>query len=209
MSWKDIFVPTQQAFYELLSAHIAIAREITDVLKNYVMTQDEAEREALAAKASDLEHDGDRRRKALMERLEKTFVTPMDREDLNDLSRAIDDIIDYNENTIKEIAIYRIAIDDAIRDMVATMQTAVGHLTQAIGYLSNDPGRANQEALSTKAMENKMEGIYRRAIANLTDEPDIHYIIKVREVYRHLSNAADRADEAANVINSIIVKQSH
>ncbi|MCL4319224.1 MAG: DUF47 family protein [Firmicutes bacterium] len=209
MSWKDIFVPSQQAFYDLLAGQMEVAKDITDVLQRYISTTVAAERSLLASKASELEHEGDRRRKSLMDRLEKTFVTPIDREDLNDLSRAIDDIVDYNENTIKEIAIYQIQIDESIREMVETMQQAVAHLTEAITQLSSDLHRANQEALTTKSMENKMEGIYRRAIAQLTDEADIHYIIKVREVYRHLSNAADRADGAADVINSIVVKQTH
>lgn len=209
MSWKDIFVPTQQVFYGLLCDQMTVAEEITGLLERYILVENEEERASIAERASDCEHDGDRRRQALMEKLQGTFVTPIDREDLNDLSRAIDDIIDYNENTIKEIAIYEIRIDDPIRDMVATMRMAVDHLATAIQLLARDPRAANQAAMKTKSMENKMEGIYRRAIAELTHEPDIHYLIKAREVYRHLSNAADRADGAANVINSIIVKQNH
>lgn len=209
MSWKDIFVPTQQVFYGLLCDQMTVAEEITGLLERYILVENEEERASIAERASDCEHDGDRRRQALMEKLQGTFVTPIDREDLNDLSRAIDDIIDYNENTIKEIAIYEIRIDDPIRDMVATMRLAVDHLATAIQLLARDPKAANQAAMKTKSMENKMEGIYRRAIAELTHEPDIHYLIKAREVYRHLSNAADRADGAANVINSIIVKQNH
>lgn len=209
MSWKDIFVPTQQIFYGLLCDQMTVAEEITALLERYVLADDATARSAIAERASDCEHEGDRRRLALMEKLQGTFVTPIDREDLNDLSRAIDDIVDYNENTIKEIAIYEIRIDDAIRDMVATMRQAVDHLATAIQLLSRDLKAANQSALKTKSMENKMEGIYRHAIADLTHEPDIHYLIKAREVYRHLSNAADRADGAANVINSIVVKQNH
>ncbi len=209
MSWKDIFVPSQHVFYGLLCDQMTVAEEITALLERYISVEDPTERKGIAERASDCEHEGDRRRQALMEKLQGTFVTPIDREDLNDLSRAIDDIIDYNENTIKEIAIYEIRIDAPIREMVATMLQAVDHLATAIQLLSRDPAAANQAALKTKSMENKMEGIYRRAIADLTHEPDIHYLIKAREVYRHLSNAADRADGAANVINSIIVKQNH
>jgi uncharacterized protein Yka (UPF0111/DUF47 family) len=79
-----------------------------------------------------------------------------------------------------------------------------------VDRLAEHPGVANEHAQRAKALENRVERIYREALADLFDQPqDVEHIIeilKLREVYRHLSNAADRGDEAANHLNDIVVK---
>lgn len=175
---------------------------------HYIDTPDAHLREQVAQAAGEQEHRADDVRRTLMQRLSETFVTPFDREDINELSRAIDDIADYAENTIKEIQLYEITPDVFIHEMVHTLYDAVQELSQAAQYLTQDSAKSNQHALRAKQLENKMEGLYRRAIAHFTADTPVYYLIKVREVYRHLSNAADRVDLAANVINSVIVKKT-
>jgi len=81
---------------------------------------------------------------------------------------------------------------------------------QAVDRLENHPRVATEHAQRAKALENRVEGVYREALADLfSGVEDIHHVVKMmklREVYRHLSNAADRGDEAANVIADIVVK---
>jgi uncharacterized protein Yka (UPF0111/DUF47 family) len=76
--------------------------------------------------------------------------------------------------------------------------------------LEDHPNVANEHAVRAKALENRVEKVYREALADLFQEPkdlkQVAEILKYREIYRHLSNAADRGDEAANVIGDIIVK---
>ena len=78
--------------------------------------------------------------------------------------------------------------------------------------LDDHPGVSNEHAQRAKALENRVERVYREAIADLFDQPEdiehIMEILKLREVYRHLSNAADRGDEAANHVSDIVVKMN-
>jgi len=81
---------------------------------------------------------------------------------------------------------------------------------KAVDRLENHPSVSSEHAQRAKALENRVEGVYREALADLfTDVEDVQHVVrmlKMREVYRHLSNAADRGDEAANVIADIVVK---
>ncbi|AEJ39734.1 putative phosphate transport regulator [Sulfobacillus acidophilus TPY] len=208
MRWRDLLTGTDDGFHQLLNRQLAETETMVRLVLAYIESPDAEERARLAQEAGEVEHRADAVRQELAARLSQTFVTPFDREDINELSRAIDDIADYAENTIKEIQLYRVEPDSFIHDMVQTLLEAVEALQEAVLALGQQPGVSNQAALRAKSLENKMEGLYRKAIAHFSETTEVHYLIKMREVYRHLSNAADRVDLAANVINSIVVKQN-
>ena len=94
--------------------------------------------------------------------------------------------------------------------IASLLRDAAYELLQAVDRLEAHPGVANEHAQRAKALENRIEDVYREALADLfSGAEDTKHIIKMlkqREVYRHLSNAADRGDEAANVIADIVVK---
>ncbi len=206
MRWKEIFNSKESIFITLLQDGINVTSNMCNILVKYVSEEDRAQQILFEEQASELEHDGDRIRTEILTRLNDTLITPFDREDINDLSRAIDDIADYIENSIKEISMYHIMPNEYIRDMVRTLRDAVLLLSKSIEYLKKNFSISTKLALQAKTMENKIEGIYRKGISNLTEDLEVHYLIKLREVYRHLSNAADRIDSAANRIITIAVK---
>ena len=208
MRWRDILTGTDEVFGRLLVRQLEETAAMIGLVQLFIAEEDEAAGRDIAEDASRVEHRADAERRELMERLKQTFVTRFDREDINELSRAIDDIADYGENTIKEMRSYHVRSDAFIDAMVRTLAEAVSALSEAVTALTSDGGVSTNAALRAKSLENKMEAIYRSAISNLSDEPDVRELIKRREVYRHLSNAADRIDLAANVINSILVKQN-
>ncbi len=208
MRWRDLLTGTNESFPLLLSQQLEETLSIIESVLEYISPASPETLTRIAHEAGEKEHRADALRKELMDRLAQTFVTPFDREDINELSRAIDDIADYAENTIKEIRLYQVEPDEAIREMVTTLHEAVSALADAVANLNHDGQVANNHALTAKSLENKIEGLYRKAIANFSPETPVHYLIKMREVYRHLSNAADRVDLAANVINSIVVKKN-
>jgi len=139
--------------------------------------------------------------------MNRTFVTPIDREDIFALSRAIDDIIDYGYTTVGEME-----PNDYLRRMASLLCDAAREIHLGVQRLSDHPGVAEDHAVRAKALENRIETVYREAIAELFHRPkDIEHVVemlKLREIYRHLSNAADRGDEAANVLSDIVVKMT-
>ena len=146
----------------------------------------------------------------LIDELNRTFVTPFDREDIFSLSRAIDDVLDYGETTVEEMTTLGVAPNAHIRTMATVLRDAALELHRAMLRLRDHPQVALDHATRAKALENQIERIYRTAIAQLFSGPeDIQHVVlmlKMREVYRHLSNAADRGDEAADIISDIVVK---
>ncbi len=161
-----------------------------------------------AGAVSRLEKEADEHRRIIIAELNRTFATPIDREDIFQLSRALDDVMDYADNTVLELTVYELSADSHIRNMIDIMIRAYEELVKAIKYLKEYPNIANDHAVRAKKFENDMEKAYHQALSELFKGSDPVYMLKMREVYRHLSNCADRGDEAANIILSIVMKST-
>ncbi len=157
-----------------------------------------------------IEQEADEVRRILIDELNRTFVTPLDREDISALSRAIDDILDYAYSTVDEMEILKVQPNPYLLRMASLLRDAADEIRLAMLRLKDHPGVASDHAVRAKTLENRMESVYREALAALFQGPqDVEHIVemlKLREIYRHLSNAADRGDEAANVISDAVVK---
>jgi len=167
--------------------------------------------ESLAQRVTQIEKEADEVRRILIDELNRTFVTPIDREDIFSLSLTVDDVLDYAETTVEEMHMLEVRPNPYLVRMVSLLTDAARELHRAILRLEDHPSVANEHAVRAKALENRTETVYREAVADLFSMPrDIDHVVemlKLREVYRHLSNAADRGDEAANVIGDIVVKK--
>lgn len=161
-----------------------------------------------ADRVKQIEKEADDLRRLLIDRLNRTFITPIDREDIFALSRAIDDVVDYACTTVYEMQIYRVDADRHIRAMTETLKREGQELVLALKNLKHFPVLAMEHAREAKACENRMEKEYRMALGELFEGTDPVYMLKMREIYRHLSNAADRGDEAADIIGDIVVKMT-
>ncbi len=163
-----------------------------------------------AADVKLLEGKADETRRILIDELNRSFVTPIDREDIYALSRAIDDIIDYGYTTVVEMEMLEVEPNEYLSSMVALLCEAAREIHLSVVRLADHPAVAEDHAVRAKAIENQVEHVYREALAHLFHLPrDVEHVVqmlKLREIYRHLSNAGDRGDEAANVLADIVVK---
>ncbi|MGQ9681611.1 MAG: DUF47 domain-containing protein [Anaerolineae bacterium] len=206
MARRTLFGRKQNRFYELLRQQAELTLKGMDALVAYVNepTPDKASTVGV------LEGEADEVRRILIDELNRTFVTPFDREDIFALSRAIDDVLDYGFTTVEEMTTLQVAPDEHIRCMARVLRDAAEELHLGMQRLKDHPRVALDHATRAKALENQAERLYRAAIADLFSGPeDIHHVVlmlKMREVLRHLSNAADRGDEAANILSDIVVK---
>jgi hypothetical protein len=180
----------------------------TDALLAYLNKPSEKRAQAVRT----LEKEADEVRRILIDELNRTFVTPIDREDIHALSRAIDDVLDYAYTTVDEMVILEVEPDNFLQRMASLLRDAAQEIYLGVQRLTDHPGVAEGHAVRAKALENRVEHVYREAIADLFHRPqDVEHIVemlKLREIYRHLSNAADRGDEAANVLSDIVVKMT-
>ncbi len=194
--------PKETNFYKMLSQQVSKTLEGIEALKMFVENQNEES----ANRVKTIEGEADEFRKALVEELQHRFVTPLDREDIYALSRAIDEIVDYANTTVDEMEVYQVTSDEHVRQMVDILWKAAREINDAINILETYPAFAMEHAVKAKFCENAMEKAYHTALADLFKNKDTVYMLKMREIYRHLSNAADRSDEAANIICNIVMK---
>ena len=208
MGLKEFFKPRQDRFLDLLIQQAEQALAGMNALEAYMKKR--SDKYATAVKQA--EKEGDELRRILIDLLNRTFVTPLDREDIFALSRAIDDIVDYADTTVEEMQILDVDPNNYLRRLVSLLQDAAEEIHLAMLRLKENPGVAAEHATAAKALENRVERVYREALADLFSGPeDIHHVmemLKLRELYRHLSNCADRGDEAANIIHDIVVKMT-
>jgi predicted phosphate transport protein (TIGR00153 family) len=208
MGMKEFFKPRQDRFVQSLIRQAEITLDGMDALEAYVKRRSDK----YAARVVQAEKDADEVRRILIDDLNRTFVTPIDREDIFSLSRAIDDVMDYAYTTVEEMQVLGVESNDFLTRMVSLLQDAANELHLAMLRLEENPGVASEHASRAKALENRVEGVYREAVADLFSGPeDIQHVmkmLKLRELYRHLSNCADRGDAAANIIHGIVVKMT-
>jgi uncharacterized protein len=143
---------------------------------------------------------------ALDTTLRDAFVTPIDRQDIYNLGEALDDMLNYINNAAREIGIFNVAPTAFMQQMAVTLETAAKQVRDSIAYLKSDPQKAWGCARYIQESEALVEDEYRRALVQLFAGSDIHVILKQREVYRHLSNSADRALAIGRLIGKIVVK---
>ena len=208
MGFKEFLRPRQDKFLRMIANQAEKTLEGMDALEDYMRNGSaEAARGVIQA-----EKEADELRRILVDELNRTFVTPIDREDIFALSRAIDDILDYGDSTVEEMTILDISPNNHLHRMASLLRDAAKEIHLATLRLKDHPGVAYEHAMRAKALENRMETIYREALADLFSGPvdceRIVQMLKLRELYRHLSNSADRGDEAANVITDIVVKMT-
>jgi predicted phosphate transport protein (TIGR00153 family) len=194
-------------FLELLTQQAELAVQGMEILRRYMQTSETE----LAEQVIKVEKEADEVRRILIDELNRTFVTPFDREDIFSLSLTIDDVLDYATTSVEEMVMLEVHPNPFLERMTSLLYDAAVEIHRGVLRLEDHPNVANDHAVRAKALENRMETVYREAIAALFKAPDdlegMVEILKLREIYRHLSNAADRGDEAANVIGDIVVKK--
>jgi len=152
------------------------------------------------------EQEADDIRRVLIDELNQTFITPIDREDIFALSRAIDDVLDYAKNTVDEMEVFEVSTNEHLCEMAVLLKEGAQQLAAAMRHLKNNPNVASDYAVRAKRIENGMNEKYLAALKDLFSGQDIRLMFSLREIYRHLNRSADRVDEAANIIGDIVVK---
>lgn len=213
--------PRAPDFHRLLDDQCDLAVETMTTFVEF-MEQGAPEK---GARVRELEHHGDDLKHRNMDTLNRSFATPIDREDIVRAVVTLDDVIDYAKTTVREMEILQVSPDDAMREMAALLLEGTRSLQRGYAKLRGTPLEAEPDAQAAHKTERGIEKIYRRAVANLLDEERIKRLVDAagdedraagilavvrmlrrRELYRHLSNAADRVEVAAEALRDIIVK---
>ena len=152
------------------------------------------------------EHEADRVKIHNLHTLNEAFSTPIDREDLYRAIMDLDEIVNYCKTTVSEMEVLGLAPDKHCLEMAMHIKLGTDALLLGFTRLATSPATAADDADAARKAERRVEKAYRRAIADLFQGDDYIHMFKRREIYRHLSNAADRMAHCANTLHDIVVK---
>ncbi len=163
----------------------------------------------IAAKIKDIEHKGDELTHQVIDELNKTFITPIDREDIYDLTKALDDVLDLIDSTAIRIVLFRLNEPIGMApEMAAVLLNQAAELSAAVSNMK-DNDHVVERCIEINRLENDADRLFQLAIANLFDQvKDPIEVIKRKEIIETLEAATDKAEDVANVLESIVVKNN-
>lgn len=209
-SIMKIFLPKDRIFYNLFEEVAVTVELMSQQLKQLVNEPSFEEREKLISQIEDLEHKNDELTHRIFTELSRNFITPFDREDIHYLATSLDDIADYIFASAKKINFYRVdPMQGNFRKMADLINMGAVNVKSAILELRNmkNMRQITDALVRVNSIENQADDEFDAAIFNLfATENDAKEIIKKREIFTVMEIATDKCEDAANVIESIIVK---
>jgi predicted phosphate transport protein (TIGR00153 family) len=203
-------IPREEAFFDMFRAQAATVVEGAKLLKD--LLEDYTDVDQKRMKIEKVENMGDEIAHKIMEKLNTTFITPMDREDIHALTSALDDILDYINATSQRLQLYHVTqVTDDARALANVILRASEETEALTDNMENLKDVKNLKArwIEVNRLENEGDKISRQAIADLFErEKDPIEIIKWKELYEHLETAIDKCEDAANIIESVVLKNA-
>ena len=204
----DLFAPRDRAYFELFEEagrNVMLAAQLLErLLVNYPDSRE------LAAQILECEHEGDRITHDIIDRLNHTFVTPIDREDILALASGLDDIVDYTEEVADYLGLYGIEapMDQAI-SLARVLNAACREIAKAVPLLRGFKPEISEHTVEINRLENDGDRITREAVASLFDARiDPMVVIRWKDLFERLEAAIDAAEHVAYILEGIVIKNS-
>jgi predicted phosphate transport protein (TIGR00153 family) len=209
--WIRRLLPRTDKFLNLFVEDIENIASACRVLRELLDARTEPERARLVQAIEDLEHRGDEITHQVYHELSLTFITTLDREDIGGLATNLDNILDNIDRVATSIRLYQVTeFDDHIRDLAEILERSVAELSRAIPLLRDlkELELIRNACVRVNAYENEADKVFHRALGRLfQEEKDPINLIKQKEILAVLESATDRCEDAAVLIESILVKQ--
>ena len=204
------FLPRDEKFYDFFESSAEKVLEGATQLEDLI--RDFKEVSVKAKKIKDTEHEGDVITHNTIEMLNRTFITPLDREDIHNLISSLDDVLDYMEACAERLNLFRISKtnEEAVL-LVGILVKTVKEVEQAVFKLRRLKGADSimKNFIEINRLENEGDYVCRAAVAKLFEPgSDPLEVIKWKEIYETLENAIDRCEDVANVLEGIVLKNA-
>lgn len=209
-TFGKIFMPKNKIFYELFEQVATTVHDMGYLLRQVVYEPERSRRSAMISQLEDMEHRNDDTTHRIFTELSRNFITPFDREDIHALTSALDDICDFIFGSAKKINFYNVNPDDTgirkMADLIADASTEIKTAVYGLRDMKN-LRRMTEAMVKVNSIENQADDIYDLNLERLFEnENDMKAFIKKREIYQAMEIVTDKCEDAANVIESIIVK---
>ena len=205
---KFSLIPREEKFFDLIEKQadniLHAAKAFRELVSNYSLNSPAHDR------LRDLEHEGDIITHEISDKLNRTFITPLDREDIHNLATELDDVLDLIQGVSSRMQLYRMnSMDDDIRAMSEVLEQSVEMIGKALKSLRDltNPRRILDYCIEINRLENGGDRILERALSSLfANNANALDVIKWKEVYELAEEAIDKCEDVAVTIESIVVK---
>lgn len=201
--------PKGKEFFELIDRVAQNVLKSAEALEDFVAN---APSEAKLKALEDMEHEGDRLTHDTMELLNKTFITPLDREDIHELVSSMDDILDFIYGSAYRMVLYKIHhVSQEFKGLARVLVRTAEEVSKAALRLKDlkNSQMILAQCIEINRLENEADDAHRAAVAALFErEKDPISVIKIKEILDHMETATDRCEDVANVIESIVLKNA-
>jgi uncharacterized protein len=201
-------IPRDTRFFDLFAEMTRNLSEGARLLHRTLTEFQDVEQHVKQLKA--IEHRGDEMTHNILTRLNQTFITPLDREDIYRLASSLDDVLDFTYAAGVRLVMYKITSAPAAASRLAEILIAqADQLSEALSSLERHNDRVLVNCMEINRLENEADTVARTAIAELFDkEKDPISLIKLKELYEVLETATDKAEDAANVLEGVVLKSA-
>lgn len=200
-------LPREARFFELFAELSDYLTEGAKLLRSTL--EDPRDLKMKVEQVQAIEHKGDRTTHAIISKLNQTFITPFDREDIHKLASSLDDVLDFTNAAATRLALYKInEPPPAAAELAGLIILQSEALARGVSSLEKN-GSVLQHCDEVNRLEDQADHVSRQAIAQLFEtEKDPIQLIKLKELYEVLENATDKAEDAANVLEAIVLKSA-
>ncbi|MGC8628464.1 MAG: DUF47 domain-containing protein [Acidimicrobiales bacterium] len=205
--WRDLGRVSGSSLVDLLVQHVKVALEGANFAASVLGSH--GDQGDVVGRMEEIEHEGDRWRKQLVEGLSKALVTPIDREDMFRLSRSIDDVLDNIADFVREWDLYRPADSRLLLGLLSAVADGLQQLALTVEALTKDPGTVTQAGLPAKKSANQVRRRYQLALAKLYAGELSVETLKARDLLRRLDVVGLRLNEAADFLLDASVKRGY
>jgi hypothetical protein len=197
--------PKHEDFFDLFRKQGALVRQGCDALLDMMERFEDLENKA--SRLKDIEHQGDLVAHEIFEKLNRTFITPLEREDIHDLASGLDNVLDAVEAIGSRLVLFKVKAPTPESLKLARIIVQCGaQIEQAVGSLKNFKNLMGF-TIELNRLENEADQISRQVVADLFDgAPDPIEVVRWKEIYGRLESAADMSEDVANVIEAIVLK---
>jgi predicted phosphate transport protein (TIGR00153 family) len=200
--------PREEKFFVLFEQSAQNVVKIAQQLRDLVNTWENVKERVKMI--TSLEHDGDAITHQIIAQLHRTFVTPLDREDIALLAETLDDVTDLIHSSADAMLLYKVDYPtDKVKELVDILVRASAEVERGVAQIHAriDRDKLLKSSMEINRLENIGDSLYRSALAELfVNSPDFTYLIKWREIYEDIESAIDKCEDIANVLEGIALK---
>jgi uncharacterized protein len=200
-------IPRETKFFDLFAELSTSLTEGAKLLRSIL--RDARDLPQRVQQMQDIEHRGDRATHAIILKLNQTFITPFDREDIHRLTSSLDDVLDFMNAAATRLVMYKITEPPSVSaELAGIIVSQCEELARGVSLLEKN-GSVMKHCAEVNRLEDEADDVSRKAIAELFEhEKDPIQLIKLKELYEVLENATDKAEDAANVLEAIVLKSA-